>query len=94
MSSSVRLKLLLTFGCQWKELPIEKDAAGRRVIHHIRIWRTFRRWVSGWLFQCDLRGDGVDAASGGAAGTRVVMAPARRHDFARSQNAEMMRFRL
>ena len=36
---------LLYLGCQWKELPIEKDATGRRVIHHIRIWRTFRRWV-------------------------------------------------
>ena len=37
---------LLYLGCQWKELPIEKDAAGRREIHHIRIWRTFRRWVA------------------------------------------------
>jgi len=57
---------LLYLGCQWKELPIEKDATGRREIHHVRIWRTFRRWGDGWLFQCDLRGDGVDAPSGGA----------------------------
>src|SRR5271170_2553839 len=37
---------LLYLGCQWKELPIEKDATGRREIHHIRNWRTFRRWVA------------------------------------------------
>ena len=41
---------LLYLGCQWKELPIEKDATGRREIHHIRIWRTFRRWVADGCF--------------------------------------------
>src|SRR5258707_7351044 len=41
---------LLYLGCQWKELPIEKDATGRRVIHHIWISRTYRRWVTdGWF---------------------------------------------
>ena len=28
---------LLYLGCQWKELPIEKDATGRREIHHVRM---------------------------------------------------------
>ena len=37
---------LLYLGCQWKELPIGKDATGRREIDHSRIWRTFRRWVA------------------------------------------------
>ena len=57
---------LLYLGCQWKELPIEKDATGRREIHHTRIWRTFSPLGGGWLFQCDIRGDGVDAPSGEA----------------------------
>jgi transposase len=35
---------LLYLGCQWKELPIEKDRYGRPEIHHTSIYRTFRRW--------------------------------------------------
>jgi hypothetical protein len=27
--------------CQWKELPIEKDANGRQEIHYTRVWRAF-----------------------------------------------------
>ncbi len=53
---------LLYLGCQWKELPIDKDATGRRVIHHIRIWRTFRRWVTDGCFNAIFEGQ-----SGGAA---------------------------
>ncbi|MFL9999031.1 hypothetical protein PQR34_47515 [Paraburkholderia sediminicola] len=37
------LKLLYP-GCQWKELPIEKDRDGRPEIHHTRIYRAVRRW--------------------------------------------------
>jgi len=37
------LRLLYT-GCQWKELPIEKDAQGRPEIHYSRIYRMFRFW--------------------------------------------------
>ena len=58
------LKLLYP-GCQWKELPIGKDATGRREIHHIRM-ANVSPLGGGWLFQCDLRGHGVDAPSGGA----------------------------
>ena len=47
---------LLYLGCQWKELPIEKDATGRREIHHIRIWRTFRRWVADGCFKAIFEG--------------------------------------
>jgi transposase len=35
----------LYMGCQWKELPIEKDAEGRPEIHYTRIHRTWQRWV-------------------------------------------------
>jgi hypothetical protein len=36
---------LLYLGCQWKELPIEKDGEGRPEIHYTRIYRIWRRWV-------------------------------------------------
>jgi transposase len=35
---------LLYLGCQWKELPIEKDGEGRPEIHYTRIYSAFRRW--------------------------------------------------
>jgi len=31
-------------GCQWKELPIEKDREGRPEVHYTRIYSAFRRW--------------------------------------------------
>jgi transposase len=36
---------LLYLGCQWKELPIEKDKDGRPEIHYSRVYRAFRRWM-------------------------------------------------
>ena len=38
------LKLLYT-GCQWAEIPIEKDSDGFPEIHHTRIYRKFRYWI-------------------------------------------------
>lgn len=35
---------LLYIGCQWKELPIQKDQTGRPEIHYTRIYGAFRRW--------------------------------------------------
>jgi len=35
---------LLYMGCQWKELPIEKDQGGLPEIHYSSIYRAFRRW--------------------------------------------------
>jgi len=32
---------LLYLGCQWKELPIEKNKDGRPETHYIRIYRAF-----------------------------------------------------
>ena len=43
------LKFLYT-GCQWKELPIEKNNEGLPEIHYTRIYMAFRRWeASGCL---------------------------------------------
>jgi transposase len=35
---------LLYIGCQWKELPIDVNADGKREIHYSRIYRMFRYW--------------------------------------------------
>ena len=35
---------LLYLGCQWKELPIDKNQDGRPEIHYTRIYRAFRRY--------------------------------------------------
>ena len=35
---------LLYMGCQWKELPIDKDSKGRPEIHYTRIYPILRRW--------------------------------------------------
>ena len=35
---------LLYLGCQWKELPIEKNEAGRPEIHYTRLYGAFRRY--------------------------------------------------
>ena len=35
---------LLHLGCQWKELPIEKDATGSPEIHYTRVYRMLRYW--------------------------------------------------
>src|SRR3954454_16000683 len=34
----------LYMGCQWKQLPIDKDGEGRPEIHHTRIYSAWRRW--------------------------------------------------
>jgi hypothetical protein len=38
------LKFLHT-GCQWEELPIEKNDNGKPEIHYTRVYRVFQRWV-------------------------------------------------
>jgi transposase len=35
---------ILYMGCQWKMLPIERNAKGLPEIHHTRIYRIMRRW--------------------------------------------------
>ncbi len=41
---------LLYLGCQWKELPIEKNGEGRPEIHYTRIYGAFRRYAAHGCF--------------------------------------------
>ena len=36
---------VLYMGCQWKMLPIERNAKGRPEIHYTRIYCVMRRWL-------------------------------------------------
>ncbi len=38
-------------GCQWEEIPIEKDASDKPEIHHTRIFRIFQRWHKDGCFE-------------------------------------------
>lgn len=49
------LKLLYR-GCQWKELPIEKDKDGRPEIHYTRIYGAFRRYQAHGCFDAIFEG--------------------------------------
>jgi transposase len=31
-------------GCQWKEMPVDKDADGKAVIHYTLVYKLFARW--------------------------------------------------
>ena len=47
---------LLYLGCQWKELPIEKDDKGCEEIHYTGVWRAFRRWEADGCFDAIFEG--------------------------------------
>ncbi len=47
---------LLYLGCQWKELPIEKNKDGRPEIHYTRIYRAFRRFEAHGCFDAIFTG--------------------------------------
>ena len=47
---------LLYLGCQWKELPIERDEKGRREVHHTSVYRVFRRWEADGCFDAIFEG--------------------------------------
>lgn len=38
-------------GCQWKQLPIEKDENGKPEIHYTRIFKQFQRWGRAGVFE-------------------------------------------
>jgi hypothetical protein len=44
------LKLMHT-GCQWKNVPIEKDDSGNPEIHYTSIFKMFRFWVKEGCFE-------------------------------------------
>ena len=43
------LKLMHT-GCQWKNIPIERDRSGKPEIHYTSIFKLFRFWVKKGCF--------------------------------------------
>jgi transposase len=43
-------------GCQWKELPIEKDQDGQPEIHYTRVYSAFRRWQADGCFDAIFTG--------------------------------------
>lgn len=47
---------LLYLECQWKELPIETDEAGRPEIHYTRIYSAFRRFEAQGCFDAMFAG--------------------------------------
>jgi len=47
---------LLYLGCQWKELPIEKNGEGRPEIHYTRIYGAFRRYAAHGCFDTIFEG--------------------------------------
>jgi len=47
---------LLYLGCQWKELPIEKNKDGRPEIHYTRIYSAFRRFEAHGCFDAIFAG--------------------------------------
>jgi transposase len=47
---------LLYLGCQWKELPIEKNKEGRPEIHYTRIYRAFRSFQAQGCFDAIFAG--------------------------------------
>lgn len=47
---------VLYLGCQWKELPIERDREGRPEIHYTRIYNAFRKWQADGCFDAIFEG--------------------------------------
>ena len=47
---------LLYLGCQWKELPIEKDQEGHPEILYSRIYSAFRKWQAYGCFDAVFAG--------------------------------------
>src|SRR5271169_800805 len=47
---------VLYLGCQWKELPIERDQDGRPETHYTRIYGAFRKWQADGCFDAIFAG--------------------------------------
>jgi len=37
-------------GCQWENLPIDRDSQGKPEIHYTRVFRIFKRWLKDGCF--------------------------------------------
>ena len=63
---------LLYMGCQWKELPIEKDSNGRPEIHYTRIYRILRRWEADGCFDAIFNGSVLKLHRGNLLDTSII----------------------
>ena len=51
------LKLMHT-GCQWQQLPIDKDSSGKPEIHYTNVFNAFKFWVKHGCFDKIFTGNG------------------------------------
>ena len=69
---------LLYLGCQWKELPIQKDGEGRPEIHYTRIYSAWRRWEADGCIDAIFTGSVVQLHRDNLLDITVLHAMARR----------------
>jgi transposase len=62
----------LYLGCQWKELPIDKDGEGRPEIHYTRIYSTWRRWEADGCIDAIFAGSVMQLHQDGLLDTTVI----------------------
>ena len=62
----------LYLGCQWKELPIEKDQEGRPEIHYTRIYGAFRKWQANGCFEAVFAGSVLQLHQANLLDTTVI----------------------
>ncbi len=62
----------LYLGCQWKQLPIDKDSEGRPEIHYTRIYSTWRRWEAGGCMDAIFAGSVMQLHQDGLLDTTVI----------------------
>lgn len=65
------LKFLHT-GCQWQELPIDKDSNGNPEIHYTRIFRSFKKWLEDGCFDKIFEGTVVNLMLSGKLDLEVI----------------------
>jgi transposase len=62
----------LYLGCQWQELPIDKDGEGRPEIHYTRIYSTWRRWEADGCIDAIFEGSVMQLHQDGLLDTTVI----------------------
>ena len=62
----------LYLGCQWKQLPIDKDGEGRPEIHYTRIYSTWRRWEADGCIDAIFAGSVMQLHQDGLLDTTVI----------------------
>src|SRR3978361_1274261 len=62
----------LHMGCQWKQLPIDKDGEGRPEIRYTRIYSTWRRWEADGCIDAIFAGSVMQLHQDGLLDTTVI----------------------